>query len=63
MKKKNCIVTGGTSGLGLSLVKKFVNNGFFVHILAKDTIKINQLSDYLYENAMGIIDVVVLLFN
>ena len=45
MKKKNCIITGGTSGLGLSLVEKFVNNGFFVHILAKDSKKIKSLSN------------------
>tara|TARA_B100001996_G_C18583667_1_gene563278 strand:+ start:85 stop:927 length:843 start_codon:yes stop_codon:yes gene_type:complete len=45
MKKKNCIITGGTSGLGLSLVEKFINNGFFVHILAKDNKKINSLSN------------------
>ena len=47
MKKKNCIITGGTSGLGLSLVEKFINNGFFVHILAKDNKKINNLNNYL----------------
>ena len=49
MKKKNCIITGGTSGLGLNLVKKFVNNGFFVHVIAKDNIKINHLSDYFHK--------------
>ena len=49
MKEKNCIITGGTSGLGLNLVKKFVNNGFFVHVIAKDNIKINHLSDYFYK--------------
>ena len=45
-KNKNCIITGGTSGLGLNLVKKFINEGFFVHIIAKDNIKINQLKNY-----------------
>ena len=49
MKKKNCIITGGTSGLGLSLVEKFINNGFFVHILAKDNKKINNLNNYLHK--------------
>ena len=49
MEKKNCIITGGTSGLGLNLVKKFVNNGFFVHVIAKDNIKINHLSDYFHK--------------
>ena len=39
-KNKNCIITGGTSGLGLNLVKKFINEGFFVHVIAKDNMKI-----------------------
>ena len=49
MSKKNCIITGGTSGLGLALVKKFINNNFFVHILAKDNKKIKKLVNYFYE--------------
>ncbi len=49
MRKKNCIITGGTSGLGLELVKKFINNSFFVHIIAKDSEKIKQLTNYFYE--------------
>jgi len=49
VSKKNCIITGGTSGLGLALVKKFINNSFFVHILAKDNKKIQKLVNYFYE--------------
>ena len=49
MREKNCIITGGTSGLGLSLVKKFINNGFFVHIIARDNTKIKKLLNYFYE--------------
>ena len=49
MRKKNCIITGGTSGLGLALVKKFINNSFFVHIIAKDNKKIQKLVNYFYE--------------
>ena len=49
MREKNCIITGGTSGLGLSLVKKFINNGFFVHIIARDNAKIKKLLNYFYE--------------
>ena len=49
MSKKNCIITGGTSGLGLALVKKFINNNFFVHIIAKDNKKIQKLINYFYE--------------
>ena len=49
MREKNCIITGGTSGLGLSLVKKFIKNGFFVHIIARDNTKIKKLLNYFYE--------------
>ena len=46
MSQKNCIITGGTSGLGLALVKKFINNNFFIHIIAKDNNKIQKLVNY-----------------
>jgi len=49
VREKNCIITGGTSGLGLNLVKKFINNGFFVHIIARDNIKIKKLLNYFHE--------------
>ena len=49
MEKKNCIITGGTSGLGLALAKKFINKDFFVHIIAKDNKKIQELTNYFYE--------------
>ena len=49
MKKKNCIITGGTSGLGLTLAKKFIDNNFFIHIIARDNKKIKKLADYFYE--------------
>jgi len=49
VKKKNCVITGGTSGLGLNLVKRFINNNFFVHIIAKDSTKINLLKDYFHK--------------
>ena len=49
MEKKNCIITGGTSGLGLALAKKFINKDFFVHIIAKDNKKIQKLTNYFYE--------------
>ena len=48
MSQKNCIITGGTSGLGLELVKKFINNNFFIHIIAKDNKKIQKLINYFY---------------
>ena len=49
MSQKNCIITGGTSGLGLALVKKFINNNFFIHIIAKDNNKIQKLANYFHE--------------
>ncbi len=42
---KNCIVTGGTSGLGLALVKKFISNNYFIHIIARDEEKIKFLTN------------------
>ena len=48
MSQKNCIITGGTSGLGLALVKKFINNNFFIHIIAKDNNKIQKLTNYFH---------------
>ena len=49
MKKKNCIITGGTSGLGLALAKKFIDNNFFIHIIARDSKKIQELTEYFYK--------------
>ena len=49
MGKKNCIITGGTSGLGLALAKKFIYNNFFIHIIARDSKKIQELTEYFYE--------------
>ena len=54
MKEKNCIITGGTSGLGLSLVKKFIQNGFFVHIIARDNKKIKKLLNYFNEKKLNL---------
>jgi short-subunit dehydrogenase len=33
---KNCLITGGTSGLGIELVKVFIKNNYFVHIIGKN---------------------------
>ena len=49
MREKNCVITGGTSGLGLALLKKFIDNNFFIHIIAKDNKKIQKLTNYFYE--------------
>jgi len=53
MRLKNCIITGGTSGLGLSLVKKFIKNSFFVHIIARDKKKIDKLAKYLNKESLS----------
>ena len=53
MRLKNCIITGGTSGLGLCLVKKFIKNNFFVHIIARDKIKINKLTEDLKKESFN----------
>jgi len=50
---KNCIITGGTSGLGLNLVKKFIKNNFFVHIIAKDKKKADKLTKYLNRETLS----------
>ena len=52
MREKNCVITGGTSGLGLALVKKFIDNNFFIHIIARDNKKIQKLTNYFYERAI-----------
>ncbi|RXK19312.1 SDR family oxidoreductase [Macrococcus sp. DPC7161] len=36
MNKKNIVITGGTSGLGLSLVRLYVEKGHNVHCIARD---------------------------
>jgi len=52
VREKNCVITGGTSGLGLALVKKFIDNNFFIHIIARDNKKIQKLTNYFYERAI-----------
>ena len=39
MKKKIALVTGGTSGVGLSIVKELVNNDFYVHFIGSNSEK------------------------
>lgn len=43
MKNKNYIVTGGTSGLGYSIVKELLNEGCKVTVLSRDINKFNQI--------------------
>ncbi len=39
MKRKIALVTGGTAGIGLSLVKELVENGFYVHFIGRNNEK------------------------
>ncbi|KDN51111.1 hypothetical protein RSAG8_00740, partial [Rhizoctonia solani AG-8 WAC10335] len=41
-KDKHCYVTGGSTGLGLSLAKILVKNGAHVSIVARNQEKLNQ---------------------
>tara|TARA_B100002051_G_scaffold227645_1_gene223832 strand:+ start:102 stop:935 length:834 start_codon:yes stop_codon:yes gene_type:complete len=36
MKTKHCLITGGTSGLGLEFVKIFIKKDFFIHIISRN---------------------------
>ncbi len=40
MKKKHCLITGGTSGLGLEFTKIFIKKDFFVHIISRNEEKL-----------------------
>ena len=43
MEYQNCLITGGTSGLGKELVKTFLQNNYFVYIIGKSRNKFNLL--------------------
>jgi len=43
LKNKTVIVTGGSEGLGLSLVKKLLSEGCKVHIISRDANKHDQI--------------------
>ena len=43
MKQKNIIVTGGTDGIGLALVKKLLNENHYVYIIGKNYQKGNEV--------------------
>ena len=36
MKTKHCLITGGTSGVGLEFVKIFIKKDFFIHIISRN---------------------------
>ena len=43
MENQNCLITGGTSGLGKELVKTFLQNNYIVYIIGKNRNKFNLL--------------------
>ena len=42
MKKKTAIITGGSSGIGLSITEAFVNAGYFVIVGARKKVDLNN---------------------
>ena len=47
MKKKHCLITGGTSGLGLEFVKTFIKKDFFIHVISRNEKKLKfEISKY-----------------
>lgn len=49
------IITGGTSGLGLELVKNALNRGYFVCNLARNAEKMQELASAFVENYRGFV--------
>src|SRR5688572_11885444 len=49
--KKIAIVTGGASGLGLAIAKKFTANNIITYIIGRDQKKLNDAQAALGENA------------
>lgn len=47
MNKKNIVITGGTSGLGLALVRLYIEQGHHVHCIARDEKKCITLQNEL----------------
>lgn len=53
--KNIIIITGGTSGLGLELVKESLNKGYFVCNLARNKEKMAELDEEFTENYKGFV--------
>lgn len=55
MEKNIIIITGGTSGLGLELVKQCIDRELYVCNLARNKEKMNELSNLFNEDYKGFI--------
>lgn len=44
LENKRVLITGGTSGIGLALVKGFLNEGAVVAIMARDSERLNKIT-------------------
>ena len=49
MNNQTIVISGGASGIGLSAVKKFINENFNVCVLDHNEKSLNELSDALRE--------------
>jgi len=58
MQKDIVVITGGTSGLGLELVKKFIDKGYYVCNLSRNKDKL-ELLDKQYLNHQGFVGNIV----
>jgi hypothetical protein len=48
---RTALITGATSGIGYELTKLFAQNGFDLAIVARDTLRLDKISDELRRNA------------
>lgn len=55
MMKDIIIITGGTSGLGLELVKQSIERGFFVCNIARNKLKMEELNSIFTDNYRGFV--------
>ena len=53
MNKDIVIITGGTSGLGLCLVKKIIEKGYYVCNIARNKKKLEELNKKYPNNHQG----------
>ena len=64
LKNSQVVVVGGTRGIGLSISKGFLNEGAFVHIIARNENKdlITELQNK-YNSNGGLFEICVLTFQ